>query len=212
MYNHSLSEEFIRANRDSIDWYRVSRHCKLSLKFIYEFRDYVDWQMISRKQKLTEDFICYFQERVDWADIASYQTLSESFIEEFEDDMDWMNIFRFQTLSEEFIIEQKELILENACFRWNDFTRHKTKKSERFLRIFQSKLMPEDWDRICLNQRLSPEFISEFNTKINIDYVKKRNAIVISQFFANELHKQKLNIVKQIDLPSHCIASIASYL
>lgn len=209
---NAMTEEFIRANRDTVDWYSVSRHCTLSLQFITEFRDYADWSMISRKQKLTEDFIRHYQADVDWDYISTYQTLSEAFIDEFEEYLDWMNVFRFQDLSEEYIINQKEFILDNECFSWFDIAGRKKKVSEQFIRVFQTKLKSKDWDNISLHQDLSFAFVSEFKNKINMDNVKKHNAIKISQFVANQLHSRKLKIIKQINLPSHCIASVASYL
>ena len=205
--------QYIRSNLDTVDWYHISRHEILTMDFIHEFRNYVDWMMISRKQKLSESFIRQFQEDVYWEYIMCYQTLSEGFIEEFEDDLnDWRCLLRHQIISESFIMKYKDDILNSRHVSWSDIMTRKRHVSELLIRTFQSKLNTSDWNNVSLNQRLSTAFIQEFKDKINIEHVKKHHAILISQFVANYLHNTKLKIIKQFDLPSHCIACIASYI
>lgn len=81
----SLDEvfEYIRENKDKVNWYYISKYQKLSEDFIREFQDKVDWDSISADQKLSEDFIREFEDRVNWGCLSEYQKLSEDFIREF---------------------------------------------------------------------------------------------------------------------------------
>jgi len=68
-YTKTLSEEFIRENKDIIDlinWYNISKYQKLSENFIREFKNKVDWDNISYYQKLSENFIREFQGKINW--------------------------------------------------------------------------------------------------------------------------------------------------
>ena len=82
----SLEEilQYIRENKNKVNWKAVCRYQKLSEEFIQEFQDRVDWDCISEYQKLSEDFIIEFADRVNCFYIWEYQELSEEFIKEFE--------------------------------------------------------------------------------------------------------------------------------
>ena len=71
--------------------------------YIRENKNKVDWDIISSWQKLSEDFIREFQYRVYWDFISACQQLSEDFIREFENLVEWFYISECQKLSEEFI-------------------------------------------------------------------------------------------------------------
>jgi hypothetical protein len=105
-----LSEEFIREFRTKVNWYCISIYQKLSEEFIREFKDIVNWYYISNYQKLSEEFIREFKDKVDWNCISNYQKLSEEFIREFKDKVDWYYISKYQKLSEEFIREFKDKV------------------------------------------------------------------------------------------------------
>jgi len=79
-------------DKDSIDWYTVSKNQKLSEEFIIEFKDKIE-----------------FKDRVDWFYISRYQKLSEDFIRKFQDKVWWYWILKNEKikLSEAFIIEMK---------------------------------------------------------------------------------------------------------
>ena len=105
--------EYIRENKDTVDWDYISFRQKLSEEFIREFKDKIDWDLISRSQKLSEDFIREFKDRVDWYGISIRQKLSEEFIREFKDKVDWYWISIKQTLSENFIREFKDRVIKS---------------------------------------------------------------------------------------------------
>ena len=131
----SLNEvfEYIRNNKDKVNWYYISRYQKLSEKFIREFKDKVDWHYISVYQKLSEEFIREFQDKVDWFYISKYQKLSENLIREFQDKVDWFYISVYQTLSEDFIREFEYSV------DWVNIGKCQ-KLSEEFRREFEYKL------------------------------------------------------------------------
>ena len=94
--------DYIRENKNNVNWNVISSWQKLPEEFIKEFKDKVNWGCISANQQLSEDFIREFQDRVDWFYISEYQKLSEEFIREFKDEVDWDCISECQQLSEEF--------------------------------------------------------------------------------------------------------------
>src|SRR5574344_2680918 len=57
--------QYIRDNKDKVDWNIISRYQSLSEDFIREFKDLVDWKCISRYQSLSEDFIREFKDKVN---------------------------------------------------------------------------------------------------------------------------------------------------
>ena len=93
--------DYIRENKDIVNWNVISSWQKLPEEFIREFKDKVNWSCISVCQKLSEDFIREFENRLVWKYISRQQKLSEDFIREFQDKVDWDAIFIYQTLSED---------------------------------------------------------------------------------------------------------------
>ena len=151
--------EYIKDNKDIVNWYLISDCQKLSEDFIREFKDYVNWGLISMYQTLSENFIREFEDRVSWASISKYQTLSEPFVREFKDKVDWYYISEYQILSEEFIRENKDKI------DWNLISGNQ-KLSESFIREFKNRV---DWSWISERQKLSEDFIREFDDYILFD-------------------------------------------
>ena len=94
--------DYIRENKNKVDWNVISSWQKLSEDFIREFQYRVNWVSISIYQKLSEEFIREFKDKVRWVGISIYQKLSEEFIREFKDEVDWDCISECQQLSEEF--------------------------------------------------------------------------------------------------------------
>ena len=64
-----LSEEFIRNNKDKVDWNWISSNRELSENFIREFQDRIDWYWISKYQKLSIKFIIEFKNKINWASL-----------------------------------------------------------------------------------------------------------------------------------------------
>ena len=50
-----LSEDFIRQNKDDVDWYEISYHQKLSKEFIIEFVDKINFNQILLNQNICKD-------------------------------------------------------------------------------------------------------------------------------------------------------------
>jgi len=109
-YHKIITEEFIRENKDEINWEEICICQKLSEDFIREFHNKVNWEEISCCQKLNENFIREFQDKVYWNYISTFQKLSEEFIREFKDEVDWTRISGCQKLSEKFIREFKNKV------------------------------------------------------------------------------------------------------
>jgi len=59
-----LSEDYIRKNKDKINWCLISAYQKLSEKIIRDYQDKVDWFWISANQKLSKEFIKEFKYKI----------------------------------------------------------------------------------------------------------------------------------------------------
>ena len=131
----SLEEilQYIRENKNKVNWKAVCRYQKLSEEFIQEFQDRVDWNCISEYQKLSEEFIREFADRVDWDYISSCQKISEDFIREFKDELDWDYLSFHQVLSEDFIREFKNRVNWVYIGEYQEL-------SEDFIREFEYRL------------------------------------------------------------------------
>ena len=103
--------DYIRKNKDKVNWGYISERQILSEDFIREFKDKVDWWNICLYQTLSEPFVREFKDKVDWNCISYRQKLSEDFIREFKDKVCWKWILYKQKLSENFIKEFKDYIL-----------------------------------------------------------------------------------------------------
>jgi len=55
----TMSIDFIKENTDTLDWYKISKHSKLSTNFIVEYADYLEMHIICRFQYITEDLFEY---------------------------------------------------------------------------------------------------------------------------------------------------------
>jgi hypothetical protein len=75
-----LSEDFIRENADSLDFFYLCSYQTLSEFFMIQYQDRIDWVSVSRFQKLSEEFIHEFRDKVDWFYIIRFQNLSDDFI------------------------------------------------------------------------------------------------------------------------------------
>ena len=65
-YSKTLTEEFIRNNKNKINWFYISKDQKLNENFIREFQDKVYWKEISKYQKLSNKFLIEFKNKVNW--------------------------------------------------------------------------------------------------------------------------------------------------
>jgi len=106
----TLTEDYIRINKDKVDWYQISESQHLSEDFIREFRDRINWHCLLKKQKLSEPLIRENTDLLNWTTVSMYQQLSEDFIGEFQDKVNWIQISSKQTLSEDFIRRYKDKI------------------------------------------------------------------------------------------------------
>ena len=160
-----VSEEYLRENKDSIDWDIVCEYQKLSEPFIEEFQNYVNWSKISRCQKLSEPFMEKHLNKL-FSSIAQFQVLSEGFIKKYHKMWGflWTDIFCFQKISEDFIREFQDM----------DFIKN-------------------SWDIIPSTQILSEDFIEEFAETINWTALSYGKWDLISEQFV-EKHIDKFDL------------------
>ena len=105
--------DYIRENKNIVNWNVISSWQKLSEEFIREFQYRVNWDCISACQQLSEDFIREFEDKVEWISISIDQKLSENFIREFENRVDWCFINEYQQLSNKFRREFQDKLIGN---------------------------------------------------------------------------------------------------
>jgi hypothetical protein len=142
-----LNEQIIEENIDKVNWVFISIYQELSENFIYKYWTKLLPFMIFAHQKLSSEFIDKIistkgEKDIDWNYITKYQKLNEKFIKKYENKILWNYIWNSQTFSEEYIRE-----LYN-------------KANEPYSRISLN------WVDICIYQKLSENFIREFEDKM----------------------------------------------
>ena len=150
--------DYIRENKNIVNWNVISSWQKLSEDFIREFQNRVNWLCISKYQQLSEEIIKEFEHKLDWFYISMYQNLTEEFIRELQDRVEWLCISKYQRLSEGFIREFKDKVDWFYISKYQNLT-------EDFIREFKDEV---DWEYISECQKLSEEFIREFQDRCGI--------------------------------------------
>lgn len=173
-YKLRLSEDFIRAFQDIVDWDTLGWSQDFSEDFLLEFQDKFGWNRISGNQILSEDFIRKYQDKVDWFDIGWHQKLSEQFIEEFQDKLGWRNISSYQKISENFIRKYQDKV------SWSSIPRHQ-RLSEKFIAEFANRV---SWYAIAKKQKLSEEFIKKCQHRLDWSYISRYQ--ILSESFIRE--------------------------
>ena len=97
----TLSEDFIRRNKDILNWTMISWQQKLSENFIEEFKDYVDWAQISAYQDFSDDFIRRNCDYIHWGSLCYYKNISIDIIKEFVEKMDYISLIRNEHISQD---------------------------------------------------------------------------------------------------------------
>lgn len=125
------TDDFIRINKNRVDWrYISSMKCK-GESFAIEFKDYIVWEifmkyhpmseelirkcidviplnLLVKTQKLSEKFIEDYLDRLDPILITIHQTLSNDFINRHSDRFDWGLLRKYQKLSTQTLVEYGE--------------------------------------------------------------------------------------------------------
>lgn len=86
--------------RDRVDWYHVSAYYNLRPREIREFKDLLIWESLSSNVRWTEELLDEFADRIDWCDLSAHQVLPEYLCEKYADRLDWDTMstcFRFTT-------------------------------------------------------------------------------------------------------------------
>jgi len=133
-YNNRMSLEYIRKNRDVLDWDDMSIRCPMTMFMIAENYDKVNWELICQYQRLTEDFMRAYKKDIVWKIASRYQVLSEELMDEMKDSLDWFSISKYQRLSEKFMRAHAQYIEWNIVSRYQDM-------SEYFVNEFKDKLV-----------------------------------------------------------------------
>ena len=157
--HQNISEEFIEANIDRIDWWWISNYTPFSEKLIEKYVDRVHWYFITQCQRLSEAFIEKHTDRVDWYLVSTCQTISEAFIEKHSNRINWRAISECQRLSEAFIEKHTDRL------DWCLISRYQP-LSEAFIEKHTDKLNRRF---IAEYQNLSIEFAKKHNLTIYVD-------------------------------------------
>lgn len=176
----NIDIDFVRDNKDKIDWDDIALKNILTEDIIREFQENFDWFAISDTQKLPEDLIAKHISQVDWYSISRKQVLSESFIDKYKDYVNWHEISSNQSLSEEFIERYADKL------DWGGVL-IKNKLSENFIRKFEDKV---NWVLVSAKQVLSEEFIEEYSDKVDWREISENQ--VLSEKFITK-YKDRLD-------------------
>lgn len=205
--DEELDHEFLFKYQDYLNWKIIL--IKYPLQFSFEELDKIIpiarkkrllWELIST-QKFSEEQLDYFiEERIynyNW--IFRFQKVSEQFIEKHFSVNSLYDICQYQTLSEDFIRRHADDI-NNSMYGgkvdWKLISQYQ-KLSEQFMRDFNHKL---DWHVLPKYQTMSDKFIKEFRGKFwwgDFPY-NKLSEELISELYDTvcwpEVSKEKKNL------------------
>jgi hypothetical protein len=185
--SRKMSEDFLYAFCDNINFYTISKFQRLTENFIDEFfgmlnperviyyqtvserliEKYIvplgDFYRICERQNLSIDFMRRHRDRILFNIVSIYQNLSEDFIDEFSDKVDWQEICRFQVLSEPFMEKHLEKL------HWFNVSIYQ-KLSEQFIERYADRV---NWYQLSGRQKLSYAFIDKHVHLINFDRLEQ---------------------------------------
>jgi hypothetical protein len=182
-----LSEEYIRAHHDKVNWPLLSRFKNFTPEFLRDFKHEIDWTDYTYANILANMFslelIREFQNEVDWCVVSQHFQMPEAFILEFGDQVNWYFISGHQKVTEKMIEKYEKLL---------------------------------DWDRITSAQRMTDEFVRKYKHKINWpcyfkenfasfsimkEFILKTDFVSIDEFESSDLNEyEKKEIQKLLDL------------
>lgn len=207
-----LSESFIDANKDIIDWNFICKHNKLNIIFLSKYYKFVNWEIVTRYQVLTDDIFNIFRDLLDWdyitktfllseefietyikyvvwKNICTCSKLSESFIEKYQNLVCWLNIFLYQELSEYFIDKFFDNIPNNYIPSQGyvlDILLKKYKFSEKFIVKYKDKI---NWNVAIIHQSIPEYLLIEIISDGVIDWEIICRTQVLSEYFLCKYQK-----------------------
>lgn len=92
-YGDEFTLDFIRSNKDLIDWGTFLKNDKIRLSenTIEEIKEYINWTLVSSNWNLSEPFMNRFKESLNWkvATRHQYKRMSREFVVKMKDYVDW---------------------------------------------------------------------------------------------------------------------------
>lgn len=187
--NESLSEDFIRENKDKLTMRLVLRYSQVSESFLEEY--YMtftskEWRRLSKYQTISEDFIAKHEDQVVWKSICEGQVLSEPFIEEYWEHIDVAGILLYQNLSESFLRKHTSSFEKDE---WQYLSSYQN-LSEMFIEEFQNQL---DWKGIARSQHMSYPFAKRFAKRLDLYYLQQNEKCNFSKEEIKRLEDEQLS-------------------
>lgn len=101
--------DFVRENRDKIEWGTFNYKLFKNDKQVEEFADQVDFVTLSRQSVgLSEEFYDKYREKFDWTELLKHNKFSMKFLRDHLDYLDWEEVAYDQQLTMDFIEEFKD--------------------------------------------------------------------------------------------------------
>ena len=161
----TLSEEFIEALVDMVDWNLIAKHQTLSDQFILKWIDKLTWLNVSRWQVCSEEFLTQYFNKIYWFDFVRFNynsVLSPQFIKRF-----W---FKTLELIKDFELYQfiPEDLLE-VCR--DDLSNQKLTTLRHFTTRSTSQWLSEDFTNVVLPEEDVMAELPKFREN-NLDFFK----------------------------------------
>jgi hypothetical protein len=196
--------EFIRKNKDKIDFRYYLTNYTFTEEMIREFYDYLDNDILTITQKVPLDILNDKWNEFNLDLVSYYQKLNTDFILQHADELNFPLLLLGGNITEEIIkdpilfdkisinqvikyvnLSEEFLTKKDFYFNWKFISYYQTKLKEEFLEIYNSIL---NFDMLSERQELSEEFIKKYKNKLNGKLVSMKSSNNISESFI-ELNK-----------------------
>lgn len=207
----NLTMDFIETFKDQISWRIVTRYCNLTEDFMRSHADYVDWVEASSYKNLSPEFVEEFKDKFDWSDLSQHCALSKEQLLKYVDRIDWDRAPTYQKKIDEEVIDAVMASSKKDQLNWHGLL-CSVKMSEEFIEKHAADIdKAGKWELVSYYQKLSPEFMDKYDTKMNWNYISQRQKL--SEDFIRS-HQKKLNktwLLKFQDLSDAMKAEIGKW-
>lgn len=165
-----LSVEFLREFKERIIWDKMTRHVIINVEFLTEFKKFIDWSFFTQDVvKKDLNLVRLFEEYVDWDIVSSCQRIFEDveFVEHYKDKLNW------RIISCSLIIPEKNI---KQFSSYVDFIQYKYYLSDANI---DSNSLNVDITYQCMISTRSNEFLLKYKHMIDWDVISTNQSYVL---------------------------------
>lgn len=114
---HLLNIDNIREFKDYVDWNSISKNYKFTEEELIEFSSYINWKIVLKHQDIPYNILRKYQDYLDWDLVSAYQKLPLTIIEEFKDKLNLFYIYTYQDLPQDYELQLSKELFKNKTLK-----------------------------------------------------------------------------------------------